>query len=113
MDPLNVSREEPWNLHFSVLHRYSVAYWNFRTIDPEYSSLLYKYEKMLHKHCHYAPHVILEVEMNRIGLFVVLFVRFCGFFKEVKDMQIVQEDSMHDKDEKKWANMSSKGRLIW
>lgn len=55
---------------------------------------------MLHKHCHYAPHVILEVEMNRIRMFV-LFVRFCGFFKGVKDMQIVQEDNMHDKDEKK------------
>lgn len=57
---------------------------------------------MLYKHCHYAPHVILEVEINRIRMFVVLFMRFCGFFfKGVKDMQIVQEDSMQDKDAKK------------
>lgn len=54
---------------------------------------------MLHKH-YYVPHVILEVEMNTIRICVVLFVRFC-FLNRMKDIQIVQEKSMHDKSSKK------------
>lgn len=59
---------EPWGAleHFT--------YWNMETSSPEYSSLMQKHEKMLNKH-HYAPHVILEVVINRIRIFVVLFVR--------------------------------------
>lgn len=59
---------EPWGALESF------AYWNLVTTSPEYSSLMHKYEKMLHKH-YDGPHVILEVEINRIRVFVVLFVR--------------------------------------
>lgn len=38
--------------------------------------------------------------MNRIRICVVLFMRFC-FLNRMKDMQIIQEKSMHDKVPKK------------